>query len=264
MKKYLGIICLIYSAIIIYVWSFGLLKNFLAPQMQLYIKISLFPLLIMGLILLFNDRLEYKFKIIDLVLLLPIVIILLAGDGKLSINYAINKLNVNNEHQINNVINDDNNTNNEIINNTTYDFSSVDIDVIDSSYNELANYITFEKKANRFVGQKIRFKGYTIANASYLPSGYYGIGKYTITCCAADAEFAGFVVKTNNIELKENTWYEVEGVVESYNKNNIVDIIRVINIKEIDGSKEEQYVYACYAYDNGSCEEISKYNLDYE
>lgn len=266
MKKYLGIICLLFSGIIIYVWSFDLLKYFLAPQMQLYLKIALFPLIIMGLIILFNNKFDYKFKISDLILLLPLIIIILSGDGKLSMNYAVNKLNTNKEQKINEVVENEGKQeeNKEETPSTdiTYDFSTVDVDVVDSSYNELANYITFENKASRFVGQKIRFRGYTIANASYLPSGSYGIGKYTITCCAADAEFAGFVVKTSD-ELKENTWYEIEGVIESYNKDGIVNTIKAINIKEIDGNKEERYVYACYAYDNGSCKEISKYNLEY-
>lgn len=38
--------------------------------------------------------------------------------------------------------------------------------------------------------------------------------------------------------------------------------IKVINIKEISSKDEEQYVYPCYAYDSGSCEAISKYDLD--
>ena len=38
--------------------------------------------------------------------------------------------------------------------------------------------------------------------------------------------------------------------------------VKVINIKEIDGSKEEQYVYPCYAYDNGSCSIMDKYDLN--
>ena len=42
MKKFLGIICLLYSGIIGYIWFNNKLKFFLAPNMQVYIKISLF------------------------------------------------------------------------------------------------------------------------------------------------------------------------------------------------------------------------------
>ena len=39
MKKFLGFICLAYSFIIAYLWIFNQLKNFLAPTMQIYIKV---------------------------------------------------------------------------------------------------------------------------------------------------------------------------------------------------------------------------------
>ena len=57
----------------------------------------------------------------------------------------------------------------------------------------------------------------------------------------------------------------IVGVLYQDKDKNHTDIIavRVVNIKEIDGSKEEQYVYPCYAYDNGTCQEIQKYHLEY-
>ena len=92
-KKYLGFICFIYSAIIFYVWISGLLRNFLAPNMQLYLKISAFVFIPMGLVLLFNNRVNYKFKISDLILLLPIVLLIIAGDGRLTASLANNRFN---------------------------------------------------------------------------------------------------------------------------------------------------------------------------
>ena len=62
MKKFLGFICLVYSGIIGYVWIFNQLKNFLAPTMQIYIKASLIPLIIIGIVLYFSDHIHYKFK----------------------------------------------------------------------------------------------------------------------------------------------------------------------------------------------------------
>ena len=89
MKKFLGLICIIYSVIIGYVWIFDKLKNFLAPNMQIYLKLSLPLLLIMGIMLLKEKK--DKFKISDLILLLPIVMIIFASDGKLSSQIAINR-----------------------------------------------------------------------------------------------------------------------------------------------------------------------------
>ena len=39
-----------------------------------------------------------------------------------------------------------------------------------------------------------------------------------------------------------------------------MDIIK--NIKEIN-SKEEQYIYPCYSYGDGSCSKVIEYNLEY-
>ena len=36
---------------------------------------------------------------------------------------------------------------------------------------------------------------------------YIGIGKYGITCCAADAGFVGFLSKLGNHKVKVNKWY---------------------------------------------------------
>ena len=91
MKRYLGLICLLYSIIIIYVWVSDTLKNFLAPTLQIYIKIALIVLIIMSLVLLFNNKIEYKFKVSDLILLLPLLMLILAGDGRLTINFANNR-----------------------------------------------------------------------------------------------------------------------------------------------------------------------------
>jgi hypothetical protein len=114
-KKYLGFICFIYSAIIFYVWISGLLRNFLAPNMQLYLKISAFVFIPMGLVLLFNNRVNYKFKISDLILLLPIVLLIIAGDGRLTASLANNRFN--NISSNKNVINENKEENKEEVDN---------------------------------------------------------------------------------------------------------------------------------------------------
>ena len=43
------------------------------------------------------------------------------------------------------------------------------------------------------------------------------------------------------------------------NDGNNTLVINVINIKEMDGSKEEQYAYPCYSYDDGSCSVLNNY-----
>ncbi len=94
-NKYLGLICLLYAGIIGYVWIFDKLKNFLAPQMQLYIKMALFPLIIIGLVMLFSSG-KGKFKFSDLALIFPLIMLIICMDGRLTLSLANNKMNVKN------------------------------------------------------------------------------------------------------------------------------------------------------------------------
>ena len=269
-KKYLGLICLVYAGIILFVNHYNILRNFLAPNMQVYLKASIIPLIIIGLVILFSDHFHYKFKIIDIFLLLPIAMLIIAGDGRLTTDFASNRsMNINSKKTTKNVEKDDKKdepvSEKKEIDVDKVDLTEVDFDVKDESYLDLANFLTYNPKALNYEGKTIRVRGFTIDNTSYLPDGYFGLGKYGVSCCTADAGFTGFVVSKSGHSIKANTWYEIEGVFEKIQDLAGYDIlsIKLINIKEIDGSKEEQYVYPCYSYDDGACTEMKKYNLQY-
>ena len=266
MKKYLGFICFIYLGIIIYIWFSNLLKNFLAPNLELYIKLSLIPLFFIGLVMIFNNKNNYKFKLSDLVLIIPLVAVILIGDGKLTTSFASNRIiNLKSNEKVikkEQIIEEkeDVKPNEE---NELYDFNNITFDIIDETYNELANYITFSPNSHKYLGETIRVRGFTLKNVPYLEKEYFMIGKYVISCCVADAEFIGFVAKYDLSKIKENTWYEIEGILEQGKDKEGMDIIYIkgINLKEIDSQSEEQYVYPCYAYDDGMCKELFKYDL---
>ncbi len=287
-KKYLGFICFIYSAIIFYVWISGLLRNFLAPNMQLYLKISAFVFIPMGLVLLFNNRVNYKFKISDLILLLPIVLLIIAGDGRLTASLANNRFN--NISSNKNVINENKEENKEEveeekniedietvllelpeekiqITTTTpkADEKKYYFDIIDSSYVDLANYLTFGSTSNKYDGYSIRVKGFAVTKSSFLPEGYFLLGKYGSNCCVADSTFTGFYVKYDPSNVTKNNWYELTGVLREGKDADGLPImyIEVDSLNEIDSSKEETYVWPCYTYDDGLCKEVQKYNLEY-
>ena len=252
-NKFLAVVCFIYSLLIIFVWLSGSLNNFLAPNMQIYLKLSIIPMVIMGIVIILN-KIHYKYKLTDLVLLLPIIMVFLAGDGNLTITLASNKINrvKNNDEEIIEYVPEDN-----------YDFDNVYFDVKDETYSYLANYITYMTGAKKFVGKTIRVKGFSIDYSDFLLDGYYAIGKYAITCCAADAEIAGFIIKTDE-KIKQNEWYEVEGVLEQAKDNegyNIM-VINVINIKKSNPDKT-QYVYSCETYGKDACKELQKYDFEY-
>ena len=155
-KRFLGLICFIYSGFIIYLWIFDKIKNFLAPNMSIYIKLSLFPMIFMGLILCLNKNIKYKFKFLDLVLLLPIALFILTGDGLLTTTLASNRsINISEKKEDIEIdeeeIEEDVEIDNEeetIDEKEEADFSKVDFDVIDEAYEndiEIGNIQSVEK-----------------------------------------------------------------------------------------------------------------------
>ena len=262
MKKFLGIICLIYSGIIAYVWIFNEMKNFLAPTMQIYLKVSLFPLVVIGLVLYFEEHIHYKFKVTDIILFLPIIMFVFAGNGRLSASFATNRMNFSNKVSSKKV--DEYSSDDKNINIKDYDFTNPDFEIVDENYYELANYLTFLVDANKYEGKTVRVRGMASKVGEYISGNYIGIGKYGITCCAADAGFVGFLVKLDNNNIKVNHWYEVEGVLTKTKDNAGYEVLvlTLAGVKEIDAKSEEQYVYSCYTYGDGTCSEVDKYNLE--
>ena len=237
--------------------------------------------------MLLNNKVNYKFKPSDLILLLPLILLIFSGDGKLTSSFANNRVtnikidkrvkfeeqknsNLKNETIINNI----NETNNEM--NTTkaednkveevekYNFSKIDFNVKDSAYFDLADYITYDPKSVKFVGKSIRIGGFVVKDFDYMSDEYFAIGKYGVSCCTADSSFTGLYAKYEG-NVEENKWYEVEGILSLAKDNEGYNVvyIDVKNIKEIDSKSEEHYVYPCYVYDNGECKELHKYDLEY-
>ena len=259
MKRFLGFICLLYSSIIIYVKVFNKLNNYLAPNMQMYILLSIIPLIIMGLVMILNNKISYNFKISDLILLLPLIMLIISGDGRLSMTLASNRSStfksskkIEKTEEVEIVEEDKENK--------EYDFSKVDFDVKDESYTMLVDYLTYGDNNAKYIGKTVRIRGFTVMKNNFIPDGYFAIGKYAVSCCAADANFIGLISKYDK-DIKDNTWYEIEGVLKRGKDKEGLDIlyVEVINVKTI--KQEEQYVYPCYVYGDDKCMEVSKYNL---
>lgn len=268
-NKYIGIVCLIYSGLIGYVWKIGILKNFISPSMQIYTKLALVVLALVGIVLMFIKS-ESKFKISDLILLLPVLMLILAGDGNLSVSFATNRLsNYSSPKQVEKVEAQEETKKVRVIDATerteeqdeTYDFTNVDFNVVDPSYSFLMNAISYSEKDN-LEGKTIRVRGFVVTNADYLTPDLFMIGKFDVSCCTADASFGGFFVLYDKNKIKNNNWYEIEGVLKRGKDlyGYPIYYIKAINVKTIDSSNEDRYVYSCYSYDNGECSEVFKYS----
>ena len=249
-----------------------MIDNYLIPNMQKYLMIAGPVLLLAGIGILLSKQKE-KIKVTDFLLFLPFILLLFSGDGKLTTSFAYNR---NNSFQIGKNIQKEQGLKekdgmenytieHELEIDDSIDFHEVDFPVIDESYVGLSEAITYNKDPNKLAGKTIRVRGFSLMKSPFIPNQYFGIGKYVISCCAADAGFVGFIVQANeDDQIRDNTWYEIEGVLDvgedSYGQT--IGIIRMINYKKISSKKEKQYVYPCYAYGDGSCSEVIKYHLD--
>ena len=267
MKKFLGYVYLSYVLIILYIIVLQNISNFLAPKMQNYLYIALVMLIILSIVMLFKKHIHYKFKKFDLILLLPILLVFLSGDGLLSMNLATNKNN-DFDNIYKDVVDDyEPSTDSDFVDDELLEeeLGEIYFDIIDSSYEGLVNYLTFHPSAKEYIGKSIRIRGFSINETNYMPKKYFAIGKYLMTCCAADTSFAGLIIEYDLSKIKNNTWYEIEGILakgKDINNDDII-IVKAKNVKEIDKKSEEQYVYSCYSYGDGMCSEINKYNLKY-
>lgn len=266
-NRVFGCLFILYSALIAYLYFSNSLGSFLAPKMQIYILISCPFFLVIGLSSLFIKS-ESKYHISDLILLLPIIVFVIVGDGRLSTNFlqtrrsALSNM-ANTSDYVPQKINQDQFF--DIEKYKEIDFKKVDFEITDEIYMGLSDYITYGKHSDRAIGKTIRVRGFVVKNASYVPDNLFAIGKYLISCCVADAGFGGYFAKSEDNSLfKENGWYEIEGVLE-YDMDtygNKIPVIQVVHSKEISSKKEELYVYPCYSYGDSSCQKITDYQLN--
>ncbi len=261
-KRYLGLICILYSGMITYIYFSKQLSNFIAPSMQKYTLISVPILFIMGLAIIFKEE-HYHFKVSDLVLVLPIVILIISGSGKLSLNASNNR---NTTFGRNKTVTTSKTTTTEEKNNSSEISKDFDFDIVDEVYTLLGDGITYNSKPERLKGKTIRVKGFSLLKGDGIPEGYFALGKYFVSCCTADAGFGGFIVKNNeSYNIKNNTWYVLEGIIDTAQDSygTPIGIINITSIKEINGKKETTYVYPCYSYSEEACMRISEYNIEY-
>ena len=260
-KRFIPIICIIYSILVGYLIISGKLSYFLAPNMQIYSYLSVLPLLLIGIITLIKFT-HYNAKITDIILLLPIVMLIFVGDGTLTTSFTKNRVNNVNKTKTESKEPVKKEEKEEVT--EKIDFSNPYFDVVDSTYQGLANYLTYTSGARIYSGKTIRVTGFAIKDQPYLGDNLIAIGRLSITCCAADAEFAGFMVKYDPSKVKENEWYEIEGVLEEGKDGEGYDIlaIKAVNVKKVKAAKEK-YVYMCSEYGSGNCKDLQKYEFIY-
>lgn len=263
MKKFIGYISIYYSFIVAYIYFSGNLGNYLAPNMHKNIIIAGIVLFIIGLVLLRKKHLHYEFKKSDILLLIPIIFLFLSQDGQLDTSIVRSKTSkmAPSMNQVENKSNNKTNTNQNINKNP----NSIDFNIVDAAYVKLSSDITYNAKLESIVGKTIRVRGFALKKDSYLPKGYFAIGKLLVSCCAADSGYGGFIAKYDLSKIKEDHWYEITGVIgqtkDKYDQD--IGYIEVTKVKEINKKKENMYAYACENYGDNGCDILKQYDYEY-
>ena len=235
-KTNYSIILIMYSMLFYILHFLNLTKKFLSPKIINYNLITVFIFLIIATYLL-------------LILFVPFLALFFIGDATLDTKVIKNKSTSLTFAQV-----EDDNKN---IGN--YDLEKIDLTIKDYNYVEASLEINNNPK--NWYGKTVNIRGFVVREASYIPIGYFAIGKYYITCCAADATLVGFTVKSDNtMRVEDSGYYDIKGVFVKAKNQKGEDTIAIKAIKIEKVKEEERQVYDCFAYgtSNEYCGVIDK------
>lgn len=244
-EKLLGIYFIIMGLMIYILYFVGYLNNFLASKMIVFSLITGVIFLISGILILCNKIRNITLKKDSLLLIVPVIMIFVAGNGELSLELAKKRAN---NLALTGV-------------SSTQSFTDTESDVVLNNNEEVlyelndSNYvITLNKlyeNIDNIEGSKIIIRGFTIKDTSVITAGYFIIGKYIVSCCVADAGVVGILVKEELISVNDNEWYEIEGVINVIEDNTGSKTIAITPTTIESIESENMYVYQTYAFLQG-------------
>ncbi|SFI63886.1 TIGR03943 family putative permease subunit [Thermoflavimicrobium dichotomicum] len=113
------------------------------------------------------------------------------------------------------------------------------IEIDEENYGEL--YTLIYSFPSELKGKKIKVKGFVYLDPN-IQQNEFVLGRFTVTCCTADASVIGFVFKTEK-PFKENQWLEATGTIQTRKENGAdVPVIRLDSYELIPAPKDP-YVY---------------------
>ncbi len=115
------------------------------------------------------------------------------------------------------------------------------INVTDENFNYVMSELYMFN--DDYIGKEITMVGFVDKDDSFLPN-QFGLARYVITCCAADATLGGLICEYNNTEsLKKGSWLTVRGTIQKglYDQQN-VPIVKVTSYKNSE-KPQNPYIY---------------------
>ncbi|GBF31844.1 ABC transporter, substrate-binding protein [Desulfocucumis palustris] len=118
------------------------------------------------------------------------------------------------------------------------------IEVSDENYNYVMSelYVFLDD----YIGKEITILGFVDKDDSFMPN-QFGVARYVITCCAADATLGGLICEYDNTgSLEKGQWVTVKGTIKkgTYEQQNVP----VIKVTSCENSEQPQnpYIYPRY------------------
>ncbi|MEG6585234.1 TIGR03943 family putative permease subunit [Dendrosporobacter sp. 1207_IL3150] len=107
-----------------------------------------------------------------------------------------------------------------------------------SDNNFIVQFAKIQRYKTEFIGKEIELEGF-IAHHPLMDKDKYMIARYTVVCCAADAQVLGFTVN-GRAPFPNDTWVKVNGKI-AMSKEDVY--LEVTNINQIN-MPENPYLYA--------------------
>jgi putative membrane protein len=96
----------------------------------------------------------------------------------------------------------------------------------------------------RYAGKEISMLGLVYKEPS-MRNDQFALGRYVITCCSADASFAGFLCEYKNAgDIKEGNWLTIRGTLKvGQYEGGEIPVILISTFNTADREPENPYVY---------------------
>jgi putative membrane protein len=98
----------------------------------------------------------------------------------------------------------------------------------------------------QYVGKEITMLGFVLKEKKF-PSNQFGLARYVITCCSADAMPDGFICEYKNAShFSEGDWLNIRGNIQlGKYEGNTVPIIKVTSFSKVQ-EPQNPYIYPVY------------------
>jgi len=96
----------------------------------------------------------------------------------------------------------------------------------------------------RYVGKEISMLGFVYKEPGMKPH-QFALGRYLITCCSADASFAGFLCEYDNAgDFKEGNWLTIRGTIKvGQYEGSDIPMILISTFNKAEQEPENPYIY---------------------